>query len=381
MSILKLLAGCGIKLETEVGAPAAFSNNTTSYDVAATYDTVNNKVVIVYRDNTNNDIGKAVVGTVSGTSISFGTPVTFESIRAFYPQIVFDSANGKVVVVYSRAGLSGAAPNFLGTARVGTVSGTTISFGGATDLIIDTTLSMAVAYDITNGKVVVSYAADPDGRVGKSVVGTVSGTSISFGAPVTFVNAAVSRMACTYDSTNSKVIIIYQEGNFFYKAIVGTVSGTSISFGTPETFRSTRLNYFVCCHEPSSNRLVISYQDNSTQFGEVIVGTVSGTSLSFGTAVVFNNASTPANSIVADSNNSSVVIAYHDGGNLNYGTAIVGTVSGTTITFDTPLVFKSANTFMQGITYDPDNKAVVIAYADESVATPSLGTASVIEFH
>jgi hypothetical protein len=39
----------------------------------------NNKVVIAYKDAGNSDFGTAIVGTVSGTSISFGTPVVFEN--------------------------------------------------------------------------------------------------------------------------------------------------------------------------------------------------------------------------------------------------------------------------------------------------------------
>ena len=38
-----------------------------------------NKVVIAYGDSGNSFPGTAIVGTVSGTSITFGTPVVFES--------------------------------------------------------------------------------------------------------------------------------------------------------------------------------------------------------------------------------------------------------------------------------------------------------------
>ena len=49
------------------------------------------------------DKGKAVVGTVSGTSISFGTPVEFESGNTPYIRGTFDSSNNKVVIAYSDA--------------------------------------------------------------------------------------------------------------------------------------------------------------------------------------------------------------------------------------------------------------------------------------
>ena len=47
-------------------------------------------------------------------------------------------------------------------------------------------------------------------------------------------------------------------------------------------------------------------------------------------------------SISYDTNSQKVLITYQDVGNSNYGTAIVGTVSGTSISFGTATVFKSA---------------------------------------
>ena len=66
--------------------------------MAATFDSANNKVVIAYRDDGNSNYGTAIVGTDSGTSISFGTPIAFES--KFGPSATFDSTNGKVVIAY-----------------------------------------------------------------------------------------------------------------------------------------------------------------------------------------------------------------------------------------------------------------------------------------
>ena len=61
-----------------VGTPAVFESATTEH-ISSTYDPNNQKVVVVYRDDANSAYGTAVVGTVSGTSISFGSPVVFLS--------------------------------------------------------------------------------------------------------------------------------------------------------------------------------------------------------------------------------------------------------------------------------------------------------------
>ena len=40
-----------------------------------------------------------MVGSVSGTTISFGTPVAVSSVNSYYIRATFDSSNNKVVVV------------------------------------------------------------------------------------------------------------------------------------------------------------------------------------------------------------------------------------------------------------------------------------------
>ena len=57
--------------------------------VGSAYDTNTNKIVVAYKDGGNSDYGTAVVGTVSGASISFGTPVVFESASSGNISAVF----------------------------------------------------------------------------------------------------------------------------------------------------------------------------------------------------------------------------------------------------------------------------------------------------
>ena len=67
---------------------------------------------------------------------------------------------------------------------------------------------------------------------------------------------------------------------------------------------------------------------------------------SFGSEVVFESANLHNTTIVFDSSNNKVVIFYADAGNSDYGTSVVGTVSGTSISFGTPVVFNSAGVSM-----------------------------------
>ena len=89
------------------------------------YDSTNNNIVLAYKDAGNSAFGTSIIGSVSGTSISFGVPVIFNSARTDFISTIYDSTNDKVVVAYKDFGDS----NKKGTAIVGTIIGTSISFG------------------------------------------------------------------------------------------------------------------------------------------------------------------------------------------------------------------------------------------------------------
>ena len=400
------------------GTPVVFESAATNYTTTV-YDSTNQKIVIGYVDGGNSNYGTAIVGTVSGTSISFGSPVVFNSANTnnSYISGTFDSTNSKIVIAYTNTGNSD-----YGTAIVGTVSGTSISFGSPTVFESDATYNCSAVYDSSNQKVVIAYRDWNNSERGTSVVGTVSGTSISFGSPVTFGSVDGSQYpTAVYDSSNQKVVIAYRDkGNSYYgTAVVGTVSGTSISFGTPVVFEVGTVQYIGATFDSASGKVVIAYNDtNNGQYGTAVVGTVSGNSISFGDPIVYNTDITYWNSPIFDSTNNKVVLAYNSGTSslgkasvfsqtgygavhqlgsasvfetfqvedisatydsangkvviaymdrtsyLDYGTAVVGTVSGTSISFGTPVVFNTARTMWISAVYDSSNEKVVIAYSD-----------------
>ena len=139
------------------------------------------------------------------------------------------------------------------------------------------------------------------------------------------------------DSNANKVVICRykDEGNSNYGAArVGTVSGTSISFGTKVTFTSSGIGDNGITFDSNLNKVVFVYKDTGdSNKGKAVIGTVSGTDISFGSPVEFNSGNTSHMTAAFDSSNNKVVIAYRDQGNSSYGTAIVGTVSGTSDLF------------------------------------------------
>jgi hypothetical protein len=344
-----------------LGSEAVFSSGVFT-NSSSCYDSTNDKIVIVYADGGNSDYGTAVVGTVSGTTLSFGTPVVFEAAETINTSASFDSASGKVVITYRDAGNSNH-----GTAIVGTVSGTSISFGTAVVFESATTQYTSSTFDSNSNKIVIAYRDTGNSSYGTAIVGTVSGTSISFGTPVVFESAATVPNV-TFDSSNNKVVIAYQDGgnSNYGTAIVGTVSGTGISFGSAAVFESAGIGAELqVVFDSTANKVVVAYMDTgNSSHGTAAVGTVSGTSISFGTPVVFEAASTDEVRAAYDSTSNTTVISYVDGGNSNYGTYVIGTVSDTSISFGSAAVFKDASVASLTSAFDPDQGVVVFGYRD-----------------
>lgn len=354
------------------GSPVVFESANVQF-VTSTFDSNSNKVVIAYRDLGNSIYGTAIVGTVSGTNISFGTAVVFQSSTIDYTSITFDSTLNKVVIAYRNEGNSD-----YGTAIVGTVSGTSISFGTPVVFASSNSVYESITYDSINGKVVIAYANNSSSSRGTAIVGTVSGTSISFGSATVFESTDSSYISATYDSTNGKIVIAYRDfvNSQYGTAIVGTVSGTSISFGAASVFESAATYYISATYDPNAGKIIVVYRDGgNADSGTAVVGTVSGTSISFGTPVSWTGDSSYY-SATYDASAGKMVISYRDDLNVGNGTVVSATVSGTSISFDTPLVFEAASVSYTSAVFDSNANKVAIAYRD--IGNSSYGTAAVL---
>ena len=216
-------------------------------------------------------------------------------------------------------------------AIVGTVdcsSGSTCSISFGTGVEFDDGAGIypgCVAFDTDSNKVVIAFDDQNDGNKGKGIVGTVSGTSISFGSATTFNSGSTKDIAATFDTTNNKVVIAYQDdGNSDYgTAVVGTVSGTSISFGSEVVFSSVTTDEMQQIAFIPGYGVLIGFQVTGGD-GKAIFGTVSGTSISFDTATTFGDDDGYEGIIIAyDTENGVAIVIYEDSGDSRNGNARV----------------------------------------------------------
>ena len=274
-----------------------------------------------------------------------------------------DTTTNQIVFVWENDDDSDAA-----TSCVGRIVGDGMVFGDLVEFTSNAINPHNMCYDSNTDRVVVSYRDGGNSSYGTAVVGTIDGLRITWGTPVVYDSGYTADAGVVFDSNSNKVVIGFRNygGDGDAKGIVGTVSGTAISFGSASSaFESGTTYYMTGTFDSNSNKVIFAFNDeNNSQYGTAVVGTVSSTDVTFGSQAVFESARVDWVSCTFDSDLNKVVISYHDSGNSGYGTAVVGTVSGTGISFGTPVVFASQNTQRVESTYDTDINKVIITYSD-----------------
>ncbi len=294
--------------------------------------------VVAYTDEGNSEYGTAIVGTVSGGSLSWGSESVFNTASTYWLSVCALS-DTSFVVVYMDAGNS-----FYGTGIAGTVSGgNSLSWGSEAIFNNANTGDINIAA-LSGTAVVVAYSDAGNSSYGTAAVGTVSGSALSWGSESTFNSVSTSYTAVAAPSSSSVVVAYRDGGTNFGTAIAATVSGNSLSWGSASTFNTDDTSSIGASALPGTNNIVIAYSAGmmSSQ-GAAIVATVSGGSLSWGGASVFNSAGTSYVSVTALSAND-FVVAYSDSGNSNHGTLIKGAESGGSLSWGEESVFNAAYT-------------------------------------
>jgi hypothetical protein len=258
------------------GADSSYAYVTGSGGFSSSFsilDTFNNKFVLFYSINYK---PYAVVATVVGSDITFGTPVTFATTYSEVREVTFDNINNKIVFIYQDGTTS--------TPRVSvaTVTGTSITINSTTSIIGSSGIPNSLTFDPVSGKVVILYSPIVAPYPQYAVVGTVSGSSISLGASVlvsstsTLVGAIVR-----YEPTSNKHIIFYKNGSSAAKVRVGTVSGTSITLGTESSSPIVVASTFLIALDTVGGRGIFITIDTANKVFNYFFGTISGTDITF----------------------------------------------------------------------------------------------------
>jgi len=252
---------------------------------AITYDTTNDRYVVLFVDSGGDELS-VCVGAASGSGglrITWGTRVQVEDAQCNPSKgnadICFDSTNSKVIVAYQDDGDSNK-----GKVRVGTVSGSSISFGSAVTFHTGSTANVRCIFDPDQGKVVVSYSKPSANTHGFIIAGTVSGTSITFGTEAEYedtYSVGNDYSALFYETTNDKICIVYGRNS---KGVMRTLSlsGTTFTVHTFAEFEgSSGIAYQSAAYSEYLDRILISYRKNTEDDSYARLAKLSGSTITF----------------------------------------------------------------------------------------------------
>ena len=355
--------------------PVTFESASTNH-IASVFG--NGKVLVCYADAGNSNYGTAVFGSVSGTTITFGTPVVFRSSYIQWTAVSYDSTHDKFLVSYrdinNSSNLFSTVIYRSGTDTVNT--GSTVQVRGAN------VLYLAQAYCADEDTHVVAYQNQSSNN-GQHQTLTLnsSNNNISVGTDRTFDSSSgVRDVDIAIQGKNSIIIWKRYTGNEQGYYRVGQVDSTNNnglyypgSIGQWATHVTAKGKIVFV----GTNKVAIAWDDEGTNptgsRGAAIIGTVSNTleqndgSITFGNQTAFTtNGHVSDMGLVYDSNADRIVIAYEDSDDSDKGKFVTGTISGTSVSFSSPTVFETGNIYgVKWPTFDTNANKVVVPYVDQ----------------
>jgi len=343
---------------TYPSAANVFESATTSSIAVAQLTT--DKAIIAYKDEGNSNYGTAVVASVSGTTITYPSAVNVFESASTTDISVAQLTTDKALISYSDVGNSD-----YGTARVASVSGTTITYPSAANVFESATTSYIGAFQLTTDKVLIGYKDEGNGNYGTAVVASVSGTTITYPSAVAiFTSGAKTNYTSTVQIDTNKVLIAYQDGgnSNYGTAVVASVSDTAITYGSEAVFNSAATS-FVSAAKLATDKVIIGYSDEgNSDYGTAIVASVSGTTITYGSEYEFNSAAT-SEVTTAPLTTDKAIIAYSDVANSSYGAAVAASASSLVLSYGSEYEFNSAATSKITAAKLDTDKAI-IAYSD-----------------
>ena len=342
--------------------PAGSETTFATYTIVETKLTfvsaTGNKGVIAYANADSSERGKLVVVTINGTSLSFGTPVAFESATGLEDiQVAYTGQELYFAIAYKVNSSSGQ-----GRIKIGLVSGTTVSFGSASTFNSSSTNGISLAFNPKNSNVgILSFGENVGSRQGWVSRISHSGTSLSVNTPVE-INTGNTHYQNVVADPNSinKFILVFkdydQSQRGTVRIITTNIANNNLVIGSKIVFHSDTTNNISADFEQSTaGKFIVAYKDqNNSLYGTAKIGVIDGASISFGSAVVFNSARSDYISVSSDPNTANkLVVTCTDYGNSYVATVFLGNVSGSTLSFSSGIAV-SGEAYYPSVDFNPN---------------------------
>jgi len=217
----------------------------------------------------------------SDSAIDGGTG--FNTNRSYGTSLAFDPDTNQVIVAWSDDGNSTRA-----TIRIGTVSGTTITFGDK--IVVNSSHTGVTAtgchYDKVNDRLIVTQSDPYSSYSGTGgVYATAFELNASRGVDTTGTTAEIFQSSSGHSVSRGNlseiqdhdgiVDVLYEDksdgdDNYVKTVYIDDDSACSLTVGTAQEFDDTTNNYYGIAYSPDASKSVVIYPDGSTLKGRTI---------------------------------------------------------------------------------------------------------------
>ena len=237
------------------------------------YDESQKKLFVVYQSTDNSDRPYGVVGTITGTGITFGTPQRIRTSRIYYaPSVVYHPPTKNIVFAFhSSSGIYG---------YTASIKDDTFTLGAEGSYLQQTSgiYFIKLMYHKQTENIVMLNLNQPSTNPG--FWGQVLKIDADVVTPMGAVRASTSgntlsneRFGATYIESDGRVVGFWRDQTAGYQSFqsIGTISGTSLTWGTQQSGPGASENIHLVYDHPSGNILVPLAHNNKIKYRVGIV--------------------------------------------------------------------------------------------------------------
>ena len=357
------------------------SNGTSqkmAYYGGCCYHSANNTIIISYNNSANNRYPTAAVCTISGSTITIGTPtILSSSMSGLMTKCAYDVTQNKVVFFYG--------PQGTGYVKAATVNGNSFSFGSQVAVFGSYSLGNRAGdiSNLDNSKVAICWGNAASGHAGVQAI-SISGTSLTMGTvkQITGWDSYGMRMA----SGKKGELLIQMGGTSQLGYVAGTVSGTTITLGSVSQFSgSSYINdvasgFWAGYTSPESTYIAVHQHPGGAEGdSRARVITVSGTTLTLNSEISLTADPTGDISVGWANSANTGILYYRSNTNNGSGYATELSYSGSTLTEGQTATLGVGRYGYPVATFDPSSGKSIVLYqasVNSDEATVSLVTPS-----
>ncbi len=267
------------------------------------------RAIVIYRDEDVSATLRLQILNISGTTITSPGPTTTTGDGSEDSYSIVALSATSAIIAYADATTSGQ-----GVAQYLTVSGNTITVeslvvfeASAASGIQDTALAK-----LSSTKAVVSYRDRDDSNQLKTVVLSISGTTISAGSSTTVDGGDASRFPSLAPISASQCLLAYANTtDTNLRTVVLSISGTTITENTAITVTENTVQQLTLA-EFDTTQFAVCYTDSTDNDGKMAQVTVSGVTVSALVAVLFDSTAGVGFSAAAPFTATTVINAYNN---------------------------------------------------------------------